>query len=111
MILFAWNETNIEHIAKHGVAPSEAESVVRAARPPYPEQRENEKFLVWGQTDAGRWLQVIFVYLNDDQVEVDDLSLDQLAAFAEGAEVIRVVHARPLIPAEKHRARKRGKGR
>jgi hypothetical protein len=60
MMIFAWNAGNVTHIAKHGVAPVDAECVARNARPPYPEVRSDGKFLVWGQARAGRWLQVIF---------------------------------------------------
>ncbi|MCI0381165.1 MAG: hypothetical protein L0215_26570 [Gemmataceae bacterium] len=86
---FRWNDWNIEHIAEHGVAPEDAERVIRGAKNPYPRRVEDEKWLVWGQDKGGRYLQVIFVM--DDE------------------ESIFVIHARPLTDREKHRLRRRRK--
>ena len=44
VVLFRWNDWNIEHIAEHGVSPEEAEWVVDHARRPYPELREENKW-------------------------------------------------------------------
>ena len=49
-----WNEWNIDHIAKHGVLPAEAERVVRFPDRGYPRRQEDGKWLVKGQTAAGR---------------------------------------------------------
>src|SRR6476646_8721868 len=49
MPIFCWNDWNVGHIAEHGVSPDEAEVVVRGARPPFPRDRGDGKFLVWGQ--------------------------------------------------------------
>jgi uncharacterized DUF497 family protein len=84
---FRWNEWNVEHIAQHGIAPEEAEYVVRKARAPYPAGREDGKYLVHGQGPDGRFLQVIFV-------EDEDAT-------------VYVIHARPLSRLEKHRYRRR----
>jgi len=84
---FRWNDWNIEHIARHGVDPQEAEAVVLNARRPFPERRDGGKLVVWGQGHGGRYLQVIFVLDPDKK------------AF--------VIHARPLTDAEKHRLRRR----
>lgn len=84
---FRWNEWNVEHIARHGVSPEEAESVVRHARRPYPLYHKDEKWLVWGRGNGGRFLQVIFVLDEDDSVFV--------------------IHARPLTEREKKRYRRR----
>jgi hypothetical protein len=51
---FRWNEWNLEHVAKHGVRPEEAESVVLGAHRPYPSYEGDGRFLVRGQTLAGR---------------------------------------------------------
>ena len=84
---FRWIEWNVDHIAEHGVTPGEAERVVMAARPPYPESREDNKWRVVGTGVGGRFLQV--VYLIEE----------------EGA--IFVIHARPLTDNEKRRHRRR----
>ena len=73
---FRWNDWNLEHAAKHGVEPWEAEHVVRNARPPYPQEREDKKWLVIGRGSGGRFLQVVFIVDDDD--------------------TIYVIHARPL---------------
>jgi uncharacterized DUF497 family protein len=84
---FRWNEWNLEHLARHGVSPEEAEMVVRAASRPYPRRIEDEKWLVWGRGQGGRFLQVVFV--------LDDV------------DSVFVIHARPLTDREKRRWRRR----
>ena len=44
---FRWNDWNENHIAQHGFDPEEAEEVVEEARPPYPIEEADRKFLVW----------------------------------------------------------------
>ena len=83
---FRWIEWNLEKIAQHGVTQAEAEYVVVNARSPYPRYREDDKLLVWGSTDAGRMLQVVYLLDDDD------------AAF--------VIHGRALTDAEKRRDRR-----
>jgi len=83
---FRWNEWNIDHIAKHGVSPEEAEMVVGGARRPFPRKIEQEKWLAWGRGQGGRFLQVIFV-LDPD-------------------ETVYVIHARTLNKQEKRRLRR-----
>jgi uncharacterized DUF497 family protein len=58
---FVWNRRNIDHIAKHGISPREAEYVVMHARPPYPEMVGEEKRQVVGKLDGGDYIQVIYV--------------------------------------------------
>ena len=86
---FRWIDWNIDHIAEHGVTPEEAEAAIRSARRPFPQQREEERWLVWGRGSGGRLLQVVFVLDDDD------------TAF--------VIHARPLTVSEKKKFRKRSK--
>lgn len=83
---FRWNDWNVEHIAKHGVPPEEAEQVIRGATRPYPRKIKDEKWLVWGRGRGGRLVQIVFV-LDDD-------------------ESIFVIHARPLTDKEKRRFRR-----
>jgi uncharacterized DUF497 family protein len=86
---FRWNDWNVEHVAVHGVSREETETVIRAARSPFPRKIEEDKWLVWNRGRGGRFLQVIFV-------------LDQ-------DETIYVIHARPLTEQEKRRYRRRNK--
>ena len=86
---FRWNQWNIEHLAKHGVEPEEAEEVVENAERPYPRRIPDDKLLVWGPGRGGRLLQVIFV-VDDDGT-----------AF--------VIHGRELTNREKGLHRRRGR--
>ena len=84
---FRWNEWNVRHIGQHGVVPGEAEYVVNRARAPFPRDIGNDKFLVRGQSDSGRWLQVIYIF--------------------DPPGVVYVIHARPLRDVEKRATRRR----
>lgn len=86
---FRWNQWNIEHLARHGVDPEEAEEVVTAARRPYPRWIGDDKLLVWGRGRGGRLLQVVFV-VDDDGT-----------AF--------VIHGRELTKREKGLHRRKGR--
>jgi len=86
---FRWNDWNEEHLAAHGVDPQEAEEVVAGALPPFPLAQADQKYLVWGPTEEGRLLQIVFVIDSDDSVFV--------------------IHGRPLTEAEKKRYRRRKK--
>jgi hypothetical protein len=109
MRVFAWNSQNVEHIGKHDVDPDEARYVVEHARPPFPEHHGDGKWLVRGRTSSGRWLQVIFVYPDDADVDPDSLDPHDLIAYSDGtAQVVYVIHARNLTDAEKRATRKRG---
>ena len=63
---FRWIEWNVDKCLKHGVSPEEAEQVVENARQPYPRKLDDEKALVCGQSDRGRYLQVIYLIDEDD---------------------------------------------
>ena len=84
---FRWIDWNVNHIAEHGVTREEAEQIVRQAEPPYAEWRPDDKWLVIGRGQGGRFLQVIYV-LDEDRT-------------------VFVIHARPLTEAEKKRYRRR----
>lgn len=84
---FRWNEWNLDHIDGHGVSTGEAESVVRNARPPYPRRAGDGKFQVRGQAPQGRYLQVVYIF--------------------DPADIVYVIHARPLTQAEKRRSRRK----
>jgi uncharacterized DUF497 family protein len=83
---FRWNAWNVEHIARHGVVPVEAEMAVGSAGRGFPRKIEDDKWLVWGRGHGGRLLQVVFV-LDDDGT-------------------LFVIHARPLTEREKRRYRR-----
>ena len=84
---FRWNEWNEDHATKHGVPPEEAEAVVEAAQPPYPEQVGEGKHRVIGRGIGGRFVQVLYVVDED--------------------ETLYIIHARPLNESEKKQYRRR----
>ena len=88
MLEFRWNAWNLNHIGNHGVTRAEAEFVANKPRRSYPQVIGDGKWLVIGQTAAGRYLQVIYV---DDQ----------------GADTVYVIHARELTEREKRRFRRK----
>lgn len=109
MRVYSWKDANVTHIAKHSVERSEAEYIVDHARPPFPDHVGDGKWRVWGKTRVGRWLEVVYVYPDDADVEPDSLSVSGLMEFSDGrAQVVYVIHARNLTAAEKRQARKRG---
>lgn len=75
-----WSESSEEHIARHGVEPAEVEAVI-CTRPRWSRPGRDGTELVYGTTDAGRYLLVV------------------LAAGADGRFV--VVTARDMDPAER----------
>ena len=111
-MIFQWDDKNIEHIARHRVAPPVAEQIVRKAMSPFPRQGEGDKLVVWGSTETGRYLQVIYVIKDPKDVAVASLSMDDRAELSEGSEreVIRVIHAMDLTDSMRkqyHRLRRR----
>src|SRR4051794_36363665 len=67
---FRWIEWNQAKVATHGVTPDEAMEAVRTARSPYPEKSFDGRWLVLGQTAAGRFIQVAFLVDEDGTVFV-----------------------------------------
>jgi len=74
---FWWDDVNVEHIAEHGVEPYEAEEVIDN-RQLLLRARE-EKYIAYGQTDAGRYLNEM---TQDDKLP-DFQTDDELAAWLD----------------------------
>jgi uncharacterized DUF497 family protein len=106
-MFFAWDEWNIDHIARHGVTREEAEDVVENAAPPWPQQKGDDKLVVWGGTESGRLLQVIFVLKRPDEIDFESLTIDQWAELGGDDWLVYVIHAMDLTPAMKKRYRRR----
>ena len=107
-IIFSWGTWNRAHIGEHGVTTDEAAYIVEDARPPFPRYAAQQKLIVWGQTPAGRYLQVIFTFPADGDVDHATLSPVDLADFVAGrVRVAFVLHARDLTGAEKRQLRRR----
>jgi uncharacterized DUF497 family protein len=84
---FAWDERNLEHIARHNVDQDEAEAVLD--NNPLILRAADDKYLAYGQTDEGRYLLVVFI--------------------RKTKSLIRVISARDLTGDEKSRCRRRRK--
>lgn len=60
---FDWDDANTEHIARHAVAPEEAEEAVtdpdRVGAPAYRAQNGERRQAITGKTEDGRLLTVI----------------------------------------------------
>jgi len=89
MYLFRWNEWNIEHTRAHGVTRQEAQYLVNCAKAPYPRYEGDGRHRVIGQTMAGEYMQVVFVF--------------------DPPGVVYVIHARRLNDREKRRYRRQRK--
>src|SRR5579864_1200581 len=87
-VIFQWDDDNVGHIAEHGIEPGEAEYVVKHARPPFPRMASDEKFIVWGRTGGGSYLQVGFVHLPDERVDISLLEAPEILEFQAGADVL-----------------------
>jgi hypothetical protein len=108
-VIFAWDETNRNHIAKHGVTPTESRFVVENATAPFPQDVGDGKRRVWGPTVAGRLLQVIYVLKAQDDVafeSIDPLDWEALQGVPE-AKIARVIHAMELTTDMKRQLRRR----
>ena len=75
----------------------------------------DDKHMVWGATESGRQLQVIFVYKSAEDVDYESREFDQLVTLIDGGEIpiVRVIHAMDLTDRMKRqfRRRRRGEGR
>lgn len=106
-MIFAWDDRNIEHISEHGVVPDEAEHVLEHARPPFPRKVGGGKYLVWGQTPDGWYLQVVFVLRPLDDVGATALGFEDLVEIANaGGDVVYVIHAMAMTARMKRQFRR-----
>ena len=66
---FEWDESNIEHVAKHYVIPKEAEEVFfdenNVSGEDFKHSKSEERFLIIGKTKKGRLLYQIFTIRGD----------------------------------------------
>ena len=65
---FEWDDENVGHIARHNVDPEEVEEVC-CLNPLVMRGREN-RYLVYGQSEEGRYLLVVGVYLGQGSFRV-----------------------------------------
>ena len=67
---FRWNEWNLDHATRHGVTVAEIEASIESAQHPFPERREDDKWLVQGRGAGGRFIQVVYIFDDDGTVYV-----------------------------------------
>jgi len=60
-----WTLDRVEHIARHHISPEEVEEVVGSS--PVFKRGRGGVCEAWGQTEAGRYLLVIFRYLGHNR--------------------------------------------
>lgn len=65
---FDWDASNVEHIARHDLEPSDAEEVCRG-RPLTLRGRES-RYLVYGRTVDGRYVLVVLRSLGEGRARV-----------------------------------------
>lgn len=65
---FEWDETNISHIGKHGVTPEEVEEA--CDNRPFILKGRGGLYLVYSQTNAGRFLLVVTRYKGRGTIQV-----------------------------------------
>lgn len=82
---YEWDEDNTGHIARHGVSPEEVEEACHNR--PYVLKGREGAYLIYSQTDDGRYLLVVGRY--------------------KGSGVIRVITARDMTNAERRLCRER----
>src|SRR5437868_2748059 len=104
---FSWDTWNRPHIAKHGVSQQEAQYIVERRAAPFPRDIGDGKYLVRGQTEAGRYLQVIYTFKSDEDMDYESMDLEAIIALSdEVSPIYYVVHARDLTEREKRAYRR-----
>ena len=53
-----WDESNVDHIARHGVEPEEVEEVL--LHTPLIRRSRDGRYVAFGRSDSGRYLTVVF---------------------------------------------------
>jgi len=56
---FHWDDSNIEHISRHGIEPEEVEETFLGKR--HTRKTNNDRYLLYGRTDNGRYLLVVYI--------------------------------------------------
>jgi hypothetical protein len=96
--VFAWDAWNKEHVKKHGATAKDAKYVVRNAQEPFPREIGGDKYLVWGKTASGDYLQVVFAFRVPEDLVFADLDLLDWGTLIDfpGTVSIYVCHAMPM---------------
>ena len=63
-----WDEETVEHLARHGVHPVEVEEACRVH--PYTLRARGKRYIVLGQTVAGRYLTIILEPMGGGRMKI-----------------------------------------
>jgi hypothetical protein len=107
-IVFAWDDWNREHVTKHGCTAMDAKFVVDHAAGPFPQEIGDDKFVIWGQNESGRHLQVVLAFKIPAELEFNQLELLDWGMMIDyvGTIAVYVIHAMPLTRDQLRRYRK-----
>lgn len=96
--VFAWDGWNREHVRKHRSNARDAKYIVEHAEPPFPREIGDEKYLVWGQTASGDYLEVIFAFRVSEDLAFSDLDISDWGAMIDypATVSIYICHAMPM---------------
>jgi len=64
-----WDDETILHIAKHGVEPEEVEEICFEGSP-YILNAKYNRYLALGQSQNGRYVTIVFVYLGQNKAKI-----------------------------------------
>ncbi|MGD0139834.1 MAG: hypothetical protein ABSD28_13225 [Tepidisphaeraceae bacterium] len=107
-IVFAWDDWNKKHVTKHGSNEADAKYIVSHAEDPFPRDMGDGKYLVWGKTASGDYLEVIFAFRVPEDLEFLALGvLDWGVLIDYPATVpIYICHAMPMKSKQLRRYKK-----
>ncbi|MCI0457108.1 MAG: DUF4258 domain-containing protein [Gemmataceae bacterium] len=74
-LCFLWDleddpDGNVQHIAEHGITQDEVEEVLRAGHGKAVASRSSGQLVTFGWTSTGKYIAVVFDYVDDDPPSV-----------------------------------------
>jgi hypothetical protein len=107
-LVFAWDDWNKAHVTKHGSNEAEAKYIIENADGPFPREIGDGKYLVWGKTASGSFLQVVFAFKLPEELEFTSLTFLDWAALIDDDHTVAiyVIHAMPLTKKQLREFRK-----
>lgn len=96
--VFAWDDWNKAHVAKHGSNARDAEFVIEHAEDPFPRELGGGKYLVWGRTPSGGFLQVVFAFKVAEKLSFTDLDILDWGTLIDYPRTVSIYicHAMPM---------------
>ncbi len=69
-IIFDWDVENSDHVARHGISTTEAESVVTNPRNDVSRSRSSGMPITFGRTKTGKYLAVVWVQTGSNPTKI-----------------------------------------